>query len=155
MRGGLRLHPLPVDQPEPIGRLPAEEDILGDGQRRHDRQFLVDHADAARLRLGRSVEPYGLTAKDEDAIVRRVHAGKDLHQRALASAVLPDETVNLAGQEIEVDLGQRDRPAEALRHSAQLEHGLRRGSRGTRRRSQGCGSGLVRLTDSDVLHSSP
>ena len=53
-----------------------------------------------------------------------MHAGDDLHQRALAGAVLADETVDLAGGEREVDVAQRLDAAERLRDAVQFEEGL-------------------------------
>ena len=52
-----------------------------------------------------------------------MHAGDDLHQRALAGAVLADETMDLAGGEREVDPAQRLDAAEGLRDPVQFEDG--------------------------------
>jgi hypothetical protein len=43
-----------------------------------------------------------------------MHAGDDLHQRALACAVLADETMDLAGEKREVDPAQRLDAAKGL-----------------------------------------
>jgi len=42
----------------------------------------------------------------------RMHAGDDLHQRALACTILADETMDLAGKEGEVHAAQRLDAAE-------------------------------------------
>ena len=42
------LHAAPVDEAEPADRRAADEDVLGDGQRRDQAQFLVDGDDAER-----------------------------------------------------------------------------------------------------------
>ena len=50
----------------------------------------------------------------DDAVILDVHAGENLHQRALAGAVLADQGMNLAGPEVEIDVDQRRDAAERL-----------------------------------------
>ena len=45
---------LPVEEAAAGGRLLAEDDVLGDGQDRHEHEVLVDHADAAMDGIGRA-----------------------------------------------------------------------------------------------------
>ncbi len=49
-------HAAPVDDAEPVHRLHAEEHVLGDGQVRHDAEFLMHHADAGGERIARRAE---------------------------------------------------------------------------------------------------
>ena len=53
-------------------------------------------------------------AVDADlALVRPVQAGEDVHQRALAGAVLAEQGVDLAGAQLEVDVVVGDDAREA------------------------------------------
>ena len=52
-----------------------------------------------------------------------MHAGDDLHQRRLAGAVLADETMDLAGEQREVDPAKRLDAAEGLRDPLQFKDG--------------------------------
>ena len=65
---------------------------------------------------------YGLDVPP-DAVVGPVEADEDVRERALAGAVLAEQRMHLAGQEIEVDAVVRDDAREALRDPAQLEDG--------------------------------
>ena len=70
-------------------------------------------------------ELHRLAAQHDLALVRRVDAGEDLHQRALAGAVLADQPVDLARQQLEIDAVERGRAAEALGDAAERQDGLR------------------------------
>ena len=94
--------------PAPPGPLLAEHDVGLDRQVRGDRQLLVDHRHAARRapRAGLA----GRRARRPSVIVPAVGpigAAQDLHQRALAGAVLADQGVDLAR------LQRRARPRRA------------------------------------------
>ena len=66
-----------------------------------------------------------LAAQHDLALVRGVDAGEDLHQGALAGAVLADQSVDLARQQVEIDAVERGRAAEALGDAAEREDRLR------------------------------
>ena len=53
-----------------------------------------------------------------------MHAGEDLDQRRFARAVVADQRHDLAGMNVEVDVGQRRDGAEILGDAAQAKHGL-------------------------------
>ncbi len=95
--------------------LVAEEDVLGDGQHGHQRELLVDDADAAALAGPDVLEVTGLTVEDDLALVAavRVDAAEHLHQRGLAGAVLAADRVDLAMAYREVDLAERRDVAES------------------------------------------
>jgi hypothetical protein len=101
-----------------------EEDVLGDGQVGRNAELLVHHADAGGVRVARpSGKRTGWPSSRKRAVELGVHAGDDLHQRALAGAVLANETVDLAGMKREVDTTKRFDAAEALRDALEFQDG--------------------------------
>ena len=56
---------------------------------------------------------------------RLMHAGQDLDQRRFAGAVVADQRHDLAGMDVEIDVGERRDRAEILGDAAQAEHQLR------------------------------
>ena len=88
---------LRVDAAEPLERLRADEDVLGDAQVGEERRLLEDDRDPGRLRLLGVVEDRLLAVEQQPAGVGPVDAGEDLDERRLAGAVLADEAVHLAG----------------------------------------------------------
>ena len=120
---GLARHAPPLHEAEAVGRLLAEKDVLGDRQVGHDAQLLMHHADAGRKRVARRAETGFPPVEHEAAGELRMHAGDDLHQRAFAGAVFADETMDLAGEQREVDPAQRLDTAEGFRDALQFEDG--------------------------------
>ena len=51
-----------------------------------------------------------------------MHAGQDLDQRRLAGAVVADQRHDLAGVDVEIDVGQGRDGAEVLGDAAQAQH---------------------------------
>ena len=98
----------------PAVRFPPDEDVLLDREVRHEIELLIDDGDAEVLRLAGAVEDDRLAVEDDLAAVRLVDPGEDLHQRALAGAVLPDEPEDFAGMDFEADVLQREHAGEAL-----------------------------------------
>ena len=76
--------------------------VLDRGARRVDRDLLAVDEDLARVGM---VEPV-----------------EDVHQRRLAGAVLAEQRVHLAGQQVEVDPVVREHAGEALRDLSELEN---------------------------------
>jgi hypothetical protein len=104
--------------------LPAEDDVVRDGQLRHEVQLLVDHGDAVPRGVLRGVDRHLLTGHLDDALVVAVHAGEDVHQRGLARAVLTEQRGHLPGVHGQVDAGQRAHAGEALADAPHAEHDL-------------------------------
>ncbi len=94
-------HCAPVERARPARRRVAEEDVLGDRQLREQQQFLVDRRDPSRPRLERAGERGRHAVDQHGALVRRVHAGEHLDQRALAGTVLAEQRMDLAGPHLE------------------------------------------------------
>ena len=99
---------VPVDHAE-ARLLVAEEDVLGDRQQRHQRQFLVDDDDADALGIVDAGKTAFLAEEADRALVAamRIDARQHLHERRLAGAVLADDGVYFAGAHIQVDVLQR------------------------------------------------
>jgi len=97
--------------------------VLDDAQVGHQREVLVDRADALPQGICWRVK-LRLLAPDADcAGVRLVHSREDVHQRRLAGAVLPQDGVNLSLAEGQVNLVVGDDRPEALGDAAHLDDG--------------------------------
>jgi len=100
----------------------SQNDVLGDGQHRHEHEVLMHHADAARDRFGRIVDGDRLAVDTDLAGVGCDQAVKDVHERRLPGAVLAEERVDLAPAHGERDVVVRQRPGGiALRDAAHLK----------------------------------
>ncbi len=55
------------------------------------------------------------------AVIRAVHAGERLDERRLARAVLAEDAVHLAGNDLQVDAAKGVNTGERLRHAADVE----------------------------------
>ena len=101
-----------------------EHDILRHAEDRHEHEVLVDHPDAARDRVRRSLYRDRRAIDTDLALVRRDEAVEDVHQGRLAGAVLTEERVDLAFAELEIDRVVRERaPGKALGDAAHLQDG--------------------------------
>jgi hypothetical protein len=105
-------------------RLDAQQDVLHDRQVRREGELLVDHRHPGRPAVGGRARGVRLRAEAHRAGVRPHRAGEDLHQGALARAVLADQRVHLAGPHRQVDAVQRDRRAERLADPGHVQEGV-------------------------------
>src|SRR5712691_444148 len=83
--------------------------------------MLVDHPEASRDRIAGRMEAHGYALDEGRPIVGLVQAGEDVHQRALAGAVLPEQRVDLAVAQVEIDMIVRDEAREALDDPVHLD----------------------------------
>ena len=91
-----------MDHAETAHDLAAQKDVLRHGHVGHLHQLLVDDGDAV-FPGGVDVVDRHLLAFDEDlALLGDVDAAQHLDQRGLARAVLAQQRVDLAGQQLEV-----------------------------------------------------
>ena len=113
---GVRLatHSSAVDATEALEGLHADEDVLSDAQVGEERRLLEDDRDPCGLRLFRVVEDRFFAVEYESAGFEPVDAGEDLDERGLPGAVLADEAVHLAAEELDVAVHERVHGAEAL-----------------------------------------
>ncbi len=113
-RGETRPFLLPVDHGRRVG--PADDEVLGSGERGHQRELLVDHADAERPRVLRIAHLHLAAVHRDRAFVGLVEAHDAFHQRRLAGAVLAEQHVKLPGRNIDRDVIERREGAEPLGH---------------------------------------
>ncbi len=99
-----------------------EGDVLGHRQGGHEPEVLEDHADP-EVAGDDGIVDLDLRAVDGDRpLVRGVHAVDDLHQRALARAVLAEHRVHLAGHHVDVDALERDEVPEPAHDASRGQH---------------------------------
>ena len=118
--GGRAVRPAALAHPG-RGQLVAQEDVLRDGEPRHQVELLVDRGDAELHRGLRRGQRDGLALPEDLALVGLVAGGEHLDQGRLAGAVLPQQAVDLAGTDVEVDAAEREHAGEALHDAAHLE----------------------------------
>src|SRR5664279_4883635 len=100
--------------------------------------MLVDHADPATDRVGRAADPDLRPIEQDLALVRPGEPIQDVHQGALAGAVLTEQGVDLAGSHDEIDAVVGDDPRIAFGDPAHLK-GRGRYVRGTEAGAGRCG----------------
>ncbi len=91
----------------------AEHDVLGDRERHHEPEVLVNHPDPGVDPVARGVEGDGLPVDLELPLVGAVETGEDVRERALAGAVLAEQRVHLTLERLEVDAVVRDDARES------------------------------------------
>ena len=101
--------------------LAIEEDVLGDVERRDDRQELVDGLDAGRSCMRRGLEGVRQAVERDLAAVRTERPRDHVDERRLARAVVAHEADDLAAAELQADLVQRTHGAEVLADASHLE----------------------------------
>jgi hypothetical protein len=96
-------HQATIDDAESVSGKSAEENILFRRKAWSERQFLMDDDDAGCERFARRTKPAAFAVDDELAVVRLINPAQDLYKRRLARAILPDDCVHFARQDIEVN----------------------------------------------------
>ncbi len=115
------------------GQFGRERDIFRHTHVRQQRQILIHRFDARRERFERGEPRMAHAFDDEFAFVRRLRAGDDLDERALAAAVLAEQVIDLPALEREAHAAQRMHAGETLVHADHLQKRLRMaGRRGQR-----------------------
>ena len=102
--------------PAVASRFFAQQDVLLDAEVRCQVEFLVDHRDPASTRVQRVRRPEGRALEFDVARVRHIGPAENLHQRALAGAIFADQRVDFARPDLQRDILERTRGAEALAH---------------------------------------
>jgi hypothetical protein len=116
-----RVEPPLVEEQARRARLAPDEQVLRDREVGHQVELLMDDGDTELLRVlgrGRLIR---LAVERELALVDRVDAGQDLHQRRLAGAVLPHQREHLPGLQVEVHVLERLDAREGLADALDVE----------------------------------
>ena len=115
-----RLHLLaPFDDRRRVG--PTDDEIFCRGQGGNQREVLVHHADAERLRVARIADGDLLAVQQELPAVGRIEPHDAFDERRLAGAVLAEQRMEgTAGTLIETSCKRFER-AERLRHADRFE----------------------------------
>ncbi len=94
----------------------ADEDVLGDGEERAERELLMDDDDTVGLGILDGAVLALLAVEGDGARIRamRVDARKHIHQCGLACAVLAADGMYLAAFHRQIDAGERFDRAEGL-----------------------------------------
>jgi hypothetical protein len=80
--------------------------------------MLVDHADTRGHRVARALEADQLVVNEDLAAIGVVQPVEDVHQGALAGAVLAEQSMDLTGADHQVNRIVGDQRAEALGDTA-------------------------------------
>ena len=94
-----------------LGGLPVEQDVFGGGKAGNQGKLLVYHADTGGQGLKGGGKFYHLAVEPDFSLIAAglpddVHTKEDLHQRALAGAVLTHQAQHLAGPQGDIDVAQ-------------------------------------------------
>jgi len=106
------------DRAQPAAR---EREVLGDRHRRHQREVLIDHADAERTGGLRRADVALAAVEQHRPRIGALEAHQALDQRRLARAVLAQQRVDRARPHVEVDRIERDEVAEPLGQPDRLQ----------------------------------
>ena len=105
--------------------LGAEHHVFEHGERRHQHEVLVHHADAVADRLARGADPDRLAVDADLASVGFIEAVQNRHQCRFAGAVLADDAVDDSALDDEVDVVVGVNRAEALIDADEFDGGSR------------------------------
>ena len=106
-----------------VAHFRAQEQVLLDGQLRHQRELLEHRADAERAGMMHRTQIDRLAAKLDGPGFRPQHASDDRDERRFAGAVLPEQHVHLAGAQVERHGVEGENPGEPFRYALQFEEG--------------------------------
>ncbi len=111
----------PVEKTQTLDGLETEDDVLCHRENWHQHEVLVDHADAPPDRFSRVSKAHRVTVDTYLARVGVEQAEQDVHEGALAGAVLPQETVDLPLLQGEIHVVVGDERPKCLGDAHQLE----------------------------------
>ena len=117
----LVLHRALVERPCAGQQLAAEEEVRDDIEVVAEREVLVDGRDPVAVGVGRAADVHAPAVDRDRPGVGGLDAGDRLDQRRLARAVVTDESNDLAGVDLEVDVHERLDRTEVLGHAGGAE----------------------------------
>ena len=104
----------PVVDENAAFRLPADKNILRDGQMAHHVQLLVNNDDPGLLRFPGVVEFHLLSLEGDGSGVLCINAGEHLHQGGFSGAIFAHQGMDFPGANLEIDINQRVNAGKAL-----------------------------------------
>ena len=113
----------PVDRERNIR--PGEHEVFEHRHLGHEREVLVDHADAGGMGLARRAAVMRLPIDQEAAGIGLVGAHEAFHQRAFARPILAEQRVDAAGPDAHRHVVQRHDLAEAFADADRLQRDRR------------------------------
>jgi hypothetical protein len=90
-----------------ISLLPADEEIVGHRQVRHERKILKHRLDTELVRLVGRVDPRFLTPAMHGVAVRMDDTRNRFGERRLSRAVVAEKGEDFAGPNIDIDVAER------------------------------------------------
>ena len=99
----------------------ADKDILGNREMRHEVELLMDHSDAALLRVERAVELDLFALVDDLSAVFFIDTVEHLHQCRFSRSVFTNQCVNLTIADIKAGIIQRMHAGEILLYILHLK----------------------------------
>ena len=110
---------LPVDEGRGIGA--ADDKVLGGGERGHQGEMLVDHADAQRLRLARIADAGLPPVEQQLPLVGRIKAHDAFDQHRFARTILAQKRMERTAGNFHANIVQRHQRAEHFGHADGFE----------------------------------
>ena len=110
----------------------TEENIFTCGQTGDEIELLIDHRHSSAAGILRRMKLHLVPGDLDPPGIGAVRAAEDFHQRALSSAILPEQCEHFAGGERKIHAAQRLHAGERLHDAAHREKRRRR-TRGWRR----------------------
>ena len=104
-----------------LGGLNAQDDVVQDGEAFHQLEVLMHHADAKGIGVVGVFDLHFLAVLFDDALFRLIQTEQDAHQRGFASAVFPQQGVDLAALQLQGDVVVGDDAWEPFRDVKHLD----------------------------------
>ncbi len=110
------------------GTFISNEKILGNGQKRHQREFLVDNNDPEMFTVGNTSKASQLSVIVNLTVIAalRVNARKNLHQGGFSGTIFTNKRVDLTFGNFEINVIQRFDPGKSLGDIAHFQQCLHR-----------------------------
>ena len=110
-----------IDDPGAKHRLAPEIDVLGGRQLRNEVEFLINRADADRLRFPRRIEHHRTFVDEDFPGIAHARAAEDFHQRGFAGTILPQQGVDFSAPQIEAHVVERHDARECFADATHLQ----------------------------------
>ena len=124
LHGGAQLFGVDELEEAALSRLAADVDVGADVEIVEEIELLMDEGDARAHRAANGQRRIGRAIDLDGAAVGRDDAAEDLHQGRFAGAVLADEADDLAGANLQAEIGERHHAGIGLADAGQPQERL-------------------------------